>query len=192
MSSLFVSFSFKSCYIYVFIYNFTQCQGTKEQFKTESHFFYLPNNTKQIFVFFKRITASLRMCLFGNLSGEIKCLVRMLLNGQQVFVHSKTYLLANFLIQTLTQMDILCHVIQFQNFNFIVMNIYGYNLKTENDVLDKLEEKIVHWCDRCPEHSLPSPWKPTRITCTSSSRAGRAHLRLITAGLDKPPQHTRW
>ncbi len=47
-------------------------------------------------------------------------------------------------------------------------------------------------CDRCPERSLPSPWKPTRITCTSSSRAGRAHLRLVTAGLDKPPQHTHW
>ncbi len=45
-------------------------------------------------------------------------------------------------------------------------------------------------CDACPERSLPSPWKPTRITCTSSSRAGRAHLRLVTAGLDKPPQHT--
>ncbi len=47
-------------------------------------------------------------------------------------------------------------------------------------------------CDACPERSLPSPWKPTRITCTSSSRAGRAHLRLVTAGLDKPPQHTHW
>ncbi len=47
-------------------------------------------------------------------------------------------------------------------------------------------------CDGCPERSLPSPWKPTRITCTSSSRACRAHLRLVTAGLDKPPQHTRW
>ncbi len=47
-------------------------------------------------------------------------------------------------------------------------------------------------CDTCPERSLPSPWKPTRITCTSSSRAGRAHLRLVMAGLDKPPQHTHW
>ncbi len=44
----------------------------------------------------------------------------------------------------------------------------------------------------CPESSSPSPWKPTRITCTSSSQAGRAHLRLVTAGLDKSPQHTRW
>ncbi len=44
----------------------------------------------------------------------------------------------------------------------------------------------------CPERSSPSPWKPTRITCTFSSRAGRAHLRLVTAGLDKSPQHTRW
>ncbi len=51
---------------------------------------------------------------------------------------------------------------------------------------------IYIYCDACPERSLPSPWKPTRITCTSSSRAGRAHLRLITAGLDKPPQHTHW
>ncbi len=47
-------------------------------------------------------------------------------------------------------------------------------------------------CDACPERSLQSPWKPTRITCTSSSRAGRAQLRLVTAGLDKPPQHTHW
>ncbi len=46
--------------------------------------------------------------------------------------------------------------------------------------------------DRCPERSLPSPWKPTRIICTSSSRAGQAHPRLVTAGLDKPPQHTHW
>ncbi len=61
-------------------------------------------------------------------------------------------------------------------------------------VLDtnKTHPKRRYYCDACPERSLPSPWKPTRITCTSSSRAGRAHLRLVTAGLDKPPQHTHW
>ncbi len=32
------------------------------------------------------------------------------------------------------------------------MNIYGYNLKTENDVLlDKLEDKIVNWLAILPD-----------------------------------------
>ncbi len=53
-------------------------------------------------------------------------------------------------------------------------------------------KRAARYCDGCPERSSASPWKPTRITCTSSSRAGQAHLRLVTAGLDKPPQHTRW
>lgn len=44
-----------------------------------------------------------------------------------------------------------CHVIQIHNFNFIVINIYGYNSKAENDVLlDRIEERIVHWLAKFP------------------------------------------
>lgn len=45
----------------------------------------------------------------------------------------------------------LCHVVQIHNFNFIVINIYGYNTKAENDILlDRIEERIVHWLAKFP------------------------------------------
>lgn len=44
-----------------------------------------------------------------------------------------------------------CHVAQIQNYDFIIINIYGYNTKIQNDTfLDKIEEKIVHWLSKFP------------------------------------------
>jgi len=44
-----------------------------------------------------------------------------------------------------------CHVVQTHTSNFIVINIYGYNLKVENDaLLDRIEERIVHWLAKFP------------------------------------------
>ncbi len=69
---------------------------------------------------------------------------------------------------------------------------YVCSLGIEPTTFALLTQCSNHWATGTHLPSLPSPWKPTRITCTSSSRAGRAHLRLVTAGLDKPPQHTHW
>ncbi len=41
-------------------------------------------------------------------------------------------------------------------------------------------------CDERPEHSSALPWRRTRITCTSSSRLDRPHLRLVCPRPDKP------
>ncbi len=41
-------------------------------------------------------------------------------------------------------------------------------------------------CDERPEHSSALPWRRTRITCTSSSRMDRPHLRLVCPRPDKP------
>ncbi len=41
-------------------------------------------------------------------------------------------------------------------------------------------------CDERPEHSSALPWRRTRITCTSSSRPDRPHLRLVCPRPDKP------
>ncbi len=43
------------------------------------------------------------------------------------------------------------HIVQIHNFNFIVLNVYGYNSKAENDIiLDRIEERIVHWLTKFP------------------------------------------
>ncbi len=40
--------------------------------------------------------------------------------------------------------------------------------------------------DERPEHSSALPWRRTRITCISSSRRDRPHLRLVRPRPDKP------
>lgn len=45
----------------------------------------------------------------------------------------------------------MCHIVQIHNFNFIVLNVYGYNSKAENYILlDRIEERIVHWLTKFP------------------------------------------
>ncbi len=93
--------------------------------------------------------------------------------------------LRHWIITTLYTLDILCKLMK------RTITIHDFTKKKKIPIWSK-NYSIYIYCDGCPKRSSPSPWKPTRITCTSSSRAGRAHLRLVTAGLDKPPQHTRW
>lgn len=49
----------------------------------------------------------------------------------------------------------ICSVIRHNNSTLIIVNIYGYNTKTENDkLLDSLEERIIFWLSKYPNSVL--------------------------------------
>lgn len=65
--------------------------------------------------------------------------------------------LKNKFIQSILHIDTdenghyICQIVNIQNINFIIINIYGYNSTTEsNDLLYDVESRILYWLSKFP------------------------------------------
>jgi len=130
--------------------------GVKGRFVIGKPYFYLLNNFVRIFVFFSKAIPHLLMSNFwksqwGNdiwfsQGSERSAGVTTLKNTFTGDVlHSDCDSLGHYI----------CLIIRVDNVHVIIINLYGYNNKLENDkLLDSLEERITFWLTKYPNSLL--------------------------------------